>query len=225
MRRFPNLRALLACGLALAFVPVWAQETSDTASPLEGAEDGLAYQELQLREQADAERRLEIVRMRGEASRLIANTEELNAQAQNCAARRAAYEAGAPVDLCENDRPVAPFEETGIAGASGTAPSAWLTRLEERMAELESRLHAAPEGDLKLPASKPLTGLRQFDSGAVLLLSGPARAVVRLPDNKGDALYRLPFEARREGDDCIETVSARAGVPAGTRICKEGVEP
>lgn len=218
-------KLLLACGVGLAFASVGAQDMSDLASSPETGEGELTYQELQLREQAAAERRLDIIQMRGEASRLSANTEELNAQAQNCQARRAAYEAGAAVELCENDRPVGPREGIDIAGLAGSPPTAWLARVEERLTTLENQLSAVPDESWGLPDPESPNRAAQHSVGAVLLLTGPARAVVRLPNGEGDALYRLPFEALRDGNDCIETVTARDRIPAGTRICKAGIKP
>ena len=224
MTRIRKMRLLLACGVGLAFAPVWAQEESGIATSPGMSEDELTYRELQLREQVAAERRLDIIQMRGEASRLTANTEELNAQAQNCKARRTAYEAGAPVELCKNDRPESPRGETQIAGLAGVPPAEWLAQIEARLAMLENRQFAAPDATNILTDPNTLGPVVQPELPPVLLLTGPARAIVRLPDSDADALFRLPFEAVRAGDDCIETVSSRNRIVAGTRICKQGTE-
>ena len=228
MKRVRTVRLLLACGLGLvfAFAPVWAQDQGDLASSPETGAEELTYRELQLREQAAAERRLDIIQMRGEASRLTANTEELNAQAQNCKARRAAFEAGAPVELCENDEPARSLEGMAIAEFGGAPPSSWLSQIEERLGTLENQLRSPPNDESwAIPDADSPNRLTTRSSGAVLLLTGPARAIVRLPDGKGDTLYRMPFEAVRDGTDCIETVAARDGIPAGTQICREGTGP
>ncbi|MYJ73670.1 MAG: hypothetical protein F4089_00645 [Gammaproteobacteria bacterium] len=228
MKRVRTVRLLLACGLGLVFAlaPVWAQDQSDLASSPETGAEELTYRELQLREQAAAERRLDIIQMRGEASRLTANTEELNAQAQNCKARRAAFEAGAPVDLCENDEPTGPPEGMDIAEFDGAPPSSWLAQIEERLGTLENQLRSPPNDESwATPGANSPNRFMTRSSGAVLLLTGPARAIVRLPGGNGDALYRMPFEAVRDGADCIETVAARDRIPAGTRICREGTGP
>ena len=219
-----RFRGLLAfAGIVLAAAPTWAQEEEVASAPSpESPDAGPAYQELQLREQVEATRRLDIIEMRGEAARLMANTEELNAQAQNCQARRAAYESGAQVELCQNDQ-VVPRPQASAIGGSGEAPAAnWLTHLEARMAVLEQELRKAPATASNEPHPEQLAVSRVESWRAVLLLAGPARAVVRLPGKAGDVLYRMPFDARRDGDKCIETVRERSGIPAGTRICRAG---
>ena len=217
-----RFRGLLAfAGIVLVAAPAWAQEEEVASAPSpESPDTGSAYQELQLREQVEATRRLDIIKMRGEAARLMANTEELNAQAQNCQARRAAYKAGAPVELCQNDQ-VVPGPQASLTSGSGNAPAATLlAHIEARMAALERELRKGPVTVSNAPQAEQPGNSRVESWGAVLLLAGPARAVVRLPGKAGDILYRMPFDARRDGGKCIETVRERSGIPAGTRICR-----
>ena len=225
MSSIGRFRGLLAfAGIVLAATPAWAQEEEVASAPsLQSPNTGPAYQELQLRERVEATRRLDIIEMRGEAARLMANTEELNAQAQNCQARRAAYESGAQVELCENDQ-IVPGPQASATGASGDAPAAtWLAHIEARMSALEQELRKTPVTLSSGPQAEQPGNFRVDTWGAVLLLAGPARAVVRLPGKAGDILYRMPFDARRDGDKCIETVRERSGIPAGTRICRAGL--
>ena len=206
----------------LTLVPVWAQQEEEPAGGPDPGNRSHVYRDLELREEADAERRLEILRMRGEAARLTANTEELAAQAQNCKARRDAHLAGADVPLCPNDELGAEITDVSL----DTRPviqdvELLLDRFEDRMWSLEQRLiensaRPAPE------PQKPFGGSRRglVTAHAQLLLAGPARAIVRLSGGAQDVLYRLPFEARRDGPDCIRTVQPLHGIGSGTRICR-----
>ena len=218
-----RLLEVLCIMVPLALAPAWAQQEEDSESA-EGVQGVSAvYRELKLREEEEAKRRLEIIQMRGEAARLMANTEELNAQAQNCKARREAYEAGAQVNLCPNDelalrQQIASSEGTAIT--QGKEPM--LAVIEARLEALEMRLIAAsldPPEEIRESQRQPGT------SKAILLLAGPARAVVRLPGGARDAIYRLPFEARLDGSSCIRTVKALHGIGAGKRICRARVAP
>ena len=211
----------------LALAPAWAQQEDKGESSDEVQEMAIEYRELQLRQEEEAKRRLEIIQMRGEAARLMANTEELNAQAQNCKARRDAYEAGAQVDLCPNDELAVRQGDASsevIAISQGNEPM--LVLLEMRLEALETRLLQAPLP----PASdqefgRGVSPRTPRTSEGILLLAGPARAVVRLPGGEGDAIYRLPFEARLDGSSCIRTVKALHGIGAGMRICRAGATP
>ena len=211
----------------LALAPAWAQQEDKGESSDQVQEMAIQYRELKLHQEEEAKRRLAIIQMRGEAARLTANTEELNAQAQNCKARRDAYEAGAEVDLCPNDELTVRQGDASskvIATSQGMDPM--LALLETRLEELEARLVEAPlppvmDHEFGISVSQRTLGT----SEAILLLAGPARAVVRLSGGEGDAIYRLPFEARLDGRSCIRTVKALHGIGAGMRICREGATP
>ena len=188
------------------------------------------YEDLWVREEQEAERRLEIIRMRGEADRLSANTEELNAKTQNCKARRNAYEAGADVHLCKNDEGAVRRQEAATDESADThTAEPYFAVIENRLVELENRLTGAAE-------RAPANILQVSDdiwpepekSEFVLVLLDSARAVVqyRITTELGEelrtknAFYRIPFEARLEGSDCIRTVKALGGVEVGKRICR-----
>lgn len=211
----------------LTLAPAWAQQEETSMSSETGQDISEVYQELKLREEAQAERRLEIIRMRGEAARLIANTEELNAQAQNCKARRDAFEAGAQVNLCPNDElPGQPQEvaREDFVDVRGVEPM--ITVIEMRLAALEQQLHeAAQRPDIHTQARLGDTQSLLETSDATLLLAGPARAVVRLSGNNKDAIYRLPFEARPDGRSCIRTVKSLHGIGSRIRICSAASAP
>ena len=223
MRRWVALLCVLA---PLILVPVWAQQDTESAARPEVPNMTPVYEDLELREEAEAQRRLEILRMRGEADRLMANTEELAAQAQNCKARRDAYLAGAQVTLCPHDELALQMQDVSI-DSSPIAQNAQLLidRLEDRMLSLEQRLIDNPE----LTSPDPQGDFRDATEGfgtaqGVLLLAGPARAIVRLSFGAGDVVYRLPFEAQQDGSDCIRTVKALHGIGVGTRICRQVAE-
>ena len=207
-------------------VAVWAQQEEANVANPEARSMTPVYQDLELREEAEAHRRLEILRMRGEAARLTANTEELAAQAQNCKARREAYLAGAQVTLCPNDELALEIRDVSIeSGPMTQNAQLLLDRIEDRMLSLEKKLIENPEFTSPEPLG-PLSAAAQGlgTSQAVLLLAGPARAIVRLSAGEGDVVYRLPFEARKDGSDCIRTVTALHGIGIGTRICRADSE-
>lgn len=210
----------------LTLVPVWAQQEGESMANPEVRNMTTVYQDLKLREEAEAERRLEILRMRGEAARLMANTEELAAQAQNCKARRDAYTAGAQVTLCRNDEMDPEIKDASMDASPMIQKAELLLDLiEDRMRSLEQRLiegfqPASPEPESSFGGTSRGGGT----SRAELLLAGPARAIVRLSGGAGDVLYRLPFEARQDGSGCIRTLTPLHGIGSGTRICRAVAE-
>ncbi|MYE04881.1 MAG: hypothetical protein F4Y00_07925 [Bacteroidetes bacterium SB0662_bin_6] len=208
----------------LALAPARAQQEVENTSPETEQDIAALYQELHSREEEQAQRRLEIISMRGEAARLTANTEELNAQAQNCKARRDAYEAGAQVSLCPNDEQPAEAREVATEDLLDTREmESMFTVIEMRLAALEQQFFEAGQL-LAIDAQGQLGHSSQpaDTSDATLLMAGPARAVVRLSSNNKTAIYRLPFEARPDGRNCITTVKSLHGIGSRIRICSAG---
>ena len=221
---------LLCAAALLALPPASAQEeeAGGESGSLENA--NAVYQELALREKEETERRLEILRMRGEAARLDANTEELNAKSQNCKARRQAFEAGAQVNLCPNDEAALEKAEADAQEAAATlAEKQMRSLIEERVVELEQRLTQFASYE-QLHLEQGMGQLRPSGEqpDPVLLLLGAARAVVRIGGDPelgltGEtAVFRIPFEARLDGGECIRTERELHGIEVGKRICPAG---
>ena len=213
----------LAAWVALGSVAAQESiEPSAVENPLERR-----YRELQVREQMDAARRLDVLRLQGEAERLTVETQEIEARAKNCTARRKAFEAGVGVKLCENE--IEGGEGPGLPGSSEDPVEADLrmVEMEARMAALEAQLREAPaaepepENPVMSPVS-PTSAPAPAKPKAVVVLLGPARAVVRLAGRRANEMYRIPVEARLDGEDCIVTSVGRGGLDAGVRICRGG---
>ena len=221
-------------GLLLAVGGVAYAQQDDPATPEPVAVDPI-YLEMEIQEQMEVKRRLDIQRMEGEAQRLTASSDELRAQAANCKARREAYEAGAPVTLCARDQADGEGAATVAAGdelarAFGVM-DARLNALEAKVRDgLTDRRPVAPVAvdssaagvlsDGEVPSVQPVSPQA---SPAWLVLAGPARAVVQVRGQADIAYFKVPFEAMLDGDNCILIGTARPGLPAGTRVCRPGV--
>ena len=185
------------------------------------------YRELQVREQLDAARRLDVLRLQGEAERLTVETQEIEARAKNCAARRKAFEAGAGVNLCKNDMEGGEVQGLPGAGENPIEEDLRIAEMEARMAAMEAALRessaadAAPDSPV-VSVAPAVAAPTLTEPKAVLVLLGPARAVVRLAGRRANELYRIPVEARLDGENCIVTSVGRSGLDAGVRICRSG---
>ena len=101
-----------------------------------------------------------------------------------------------------------------------------LAQIEQRLALLEQMRFEGPQPNA--PGQQGTNAALQrgrTGAEATLLLAGPARAVVRLAGQEQDVHYRLPFEAKMDGPNCIKTVKAIHGIGAGERICRASGRP
>lgn len=224
---------VLAMAMAVP-VALWAQEEPPewneeempqvTRTQLDSIAEQRRQEALRALEYRDTERRLSIMEKEGEAAELAASAMRIKAQADECAARRAAFEAGAAIALCAGDV-VDP--EDGGEGPGGDEVSSWVQSLSAQISDLEKRIdgiNMAP-----LPAGPVVeeeaeqSPVRMAVADIVLL--GPTRVVVRRVDGTGDEVYRVPGEARVvEGDEgarrCVETLERRGTIEQGARLCE-----
>ena len=168
------------------------------------------------------------VRRKTEAESLAVDTELLRAKAENCDARRVALEAGVDTKLCEGDRLTRAVavadgggvEETG--GSSGvvsfdTASLQRIETLEATLSVLRSDLNGVlaeiqmdreerqEEEYVETPAPVVVVETQgsAISGDYVLLVSGPARAIVGERQGSRKFPVRIPFEGNMDERGCV----------------------